>query len=69
VAVFWHCSTPRWDGPGRGKFSVDHAAGITVSWNTWMCVVATVARSGAALLMRAVLHRAPPALVEKERVA
>jgi putative oxidoreductase len=56
-----------WTGPGR--FSVDHAAGLSAHWNTWVSVVATVIGFGAALLLRAVLHRPPLVLIESERAA
>jgi putative oxidoreductase len=56
-----------WTGPGR--FSVDRAAGLTADWNIWVSVGATVVGFGAALLMRAALHRTPPVLVAGGRAA
>ncbi|MFF3547578.1 DoxX family protein [Streptomyces platensis] len=43
---------------GPGRWSADHAVGLT-AWPVWLSVVAVVLGLSSGLLTRAVLHRAP----------
>jgi hypothetical protein len=44
-----------WTGPGR--YSLDRFIGLSGHWNNWVSATATLVGIGAALLLRAVLHR------------
>ncbi|MFB7475109.1 DoxX family protein [Kitasatospora sp. NPDC056184] len=44
---------------GAGRFSVDHAVGLT-SWPLWLVLAAAVSGPVSGLLTRAVLHRTDP---------